>query len=412
MATSTHPEEPPESGTTDRSEFTRWERFNSAVRRFEAREDELMARLHVRRQNATELRQTLRELFDAVEKEYRATRADLQHQIKNAEFDVNAAQLSAGRHCSEIGIPYVPGQTMEADVLRVPALADADAAHSLDLPFGVGLSDGRVKLLKPVLMVFCWLASSLSLGLLFHLLEVRRLFISLPMLAVSLIIGGVVATGLNITITALWRPIGVKTGSRRTRTEVLRVLVPVALITGTFFLSLVVLDAKALILLNAARAALNPIFAIPLGVGLFIGTILSGVYIVGLAGTAFAAGYDDAAKKSISAMIAADEQVKLEAAKKKVAVRLTLDALAQVKVTQAAIKSLKDSLKLADQEYSRERNSLVEALPKIPASLEDAELQELTDLRDRSDSAKIEYDAHVLSRSGSLPAHHVETADS
>ena len=375
-------------------------RQNQAIRTLESRESEFATRLGARQKSADELRGRGLAQIDAHEKEYQAERTQTKSKLDQADVHQDAAHRSAGEHCAQIGVHYVPRQTTDEDVLRVPLLEDAEAARRLNLPFGVGFSDTLVKVLKPILTLLCWLMSSMSLGLTFRLLDARNIFANPLMVALSLVMGGVVAVGLLVALTPGWKALGTKMGTGRPKDEVTKMFIPVALITAALFVGLAFMDARAIILLNAARAALNPAYAIPMSVALLIGLLLSGVYSLGLAGTAFASGYNAAARQNIDAFIKLDEDMKREAAKKRVPIIKALEALAEVKVVGEIIQNLDSRFKRLDQEFKRERAEMITALPERPTTLESDERQELIDLRDHVRSVDAIYSAHTMSRSG------------
>jgi hypothetical protein len=377
---------------------TKKDRYYQAVREHESREAELNGRMDTRRQSAEEVRQRHLSLLDSKDAEYKAERADLKVDLKEAKLDLEAAHRSASEHCSEIGVRYVPGKTTEVDVLAVPLLLEAEVAKTLNLPFGVGFSDTLVKILKPVLTVLCWLMSSLSLGLGFRLLDAKNIFANPATVGLSLVMGGVVAIGLLVAITWMWKPLGAKIGSGRPTKEVAGLLIPVVLITLALLLGLAFLDAKAVILLNAARAALNPAFGIPMEVALLIGAVISGTYVIGLAGASFADGYTSAAKKSIADYIKHDETCKQTAAKRTVPIKGALEALAEVKVAEENIQNLEADIKSLDAEFKRDRAEIISALPEPPTDLQPHEEHEINQLRDRVRSAQAHHSAHAATR--------------
>ena len=394
----TNGEHPPNLSEEGIVNHTKKQRYHQAVRESESKEAEFNARLDVRKQGVEEIRQRHLTLLDAQQNEYQSERTQIKQNLDEAKINREAALRSASEHCSEVAVCYVAGKTTGMDILNVPLLEDAEAAKRLGLPFGVGFSDKVTKFLKPVLMVLCWFMSALSLGLAFRLLNAKNLFASPTMVGLSIVIGGVVAVGLFVALTKMYLPIGTKIGSGRPTKEVIGLLIPVLILTLALLLGLACLDAKAIILLNAARAALNPAFEISMGVALLMGMVISGVYVLGLAGGAFADGYNDAARESIMAEIMRDKNVKQDEAKQKVPIRAALEALGNVKVADEIIQNLNDDLKHLDQEFKRERAEVLASLPQVPTTLEPDERKELTDLRDRTRSARAHQDAHIVSR--------------
>lgn len=291
-----------------------------------------------------------------------------------------------------------PGKTREADILRVPLLEEAEVAKKLGLPCGVGINDRFLKFIKPILTVFCWITAALSLGLGFELLNPKNLFGNAAGVILSLVMGGMVALGILLFLGWLWKIVGNKVGSCRPTKEVLGVLIPSVVVTTAILMGLAVLDANALILLNAARAALNPAFAIPTHIAILIGLVLSGIYVLGVSAASFADGYSATAKQTIEAVINTDEKQKQEAAKARMPVQLALGALANVKVADEIAQAHEDELKRADEAFKAERAELLASLPELPTNLEPEEIKESNELRDRARSADTHLNAHLAAR--------------
>ena len=379
---------------------TKKDRYYESARSHETLEAEAKARLDSRKESAQELRQRQLSRLDAHEAEYAADRANAKAKLDDAKLDVEAAHHSASEHCSELGIRYVPGKTTEEDLLKVTLLEDADAARDLGLRFGIGYKDWLLNILKPILAVLCWLMSSLSLGLGFRIVEAKHLFANPVAVGLSLVMGGLTAIGLFVAITWTWKLVGAKVGSVRPSDEIVRLLVPVTAMTATLWLGLSFLDAKAVILLNAARAALNPIYEISMSVALLIGMVISGVYVLGLAVTGFASEYTATAKTYIFAVKRADENRKRTAAKESIPVREALEALADVKVTEEVLRVAEIDIAQLEQQFTRSHAEMMAQVPEVPTTLLPDEIRELTASRDRLRSAKAHFDAHVMSRNG------------
>ena len=396
------------SSTEGNTHRTKKDRYYDSARSHETLEAESKARLEVRQRSSEAIRQRHLSRLDAHEAEYVTDRAGAKGKLDEAKLDLEAAHHSASELCSDIGHRYVPGETSDEDLLRVPLLEDADGARELGLRFGVGYNDRLLNILKPVLALLAWLMSSLSLGLGFRIVEVKHLFANPVAVGLSLVMGGVTAVGLFIAVTWMWKLIGAKVGSVRPQAEVVRVLVPIGILTAALWLGLSSLDAKAVILLNAARAALNPIYEVSMVVALLIGMVISGVYVVGLAITGFACEYTATARKYISAFIRADEIQKHTAAKQTIAIREALEALAEVKVTEEVLSRAESDLARLDQQFNRSRAEMLAQVPEVPTDLQPEEMRELSASRDRLRSAKAHLDAHVISRNGKVEPAYTE----
>jgi hypothetical protein len=374
------------------------QRFRDTERQLESKEAEINAQLQAQTQEINEKRGRHLSYLDEEKRQFHNDQAALKQEIKEAERQHEAAKRSASEHCANIGLRYVPDTTTENDILKGRSLEEADAATKLDLPFGTGFEDTRARFIKPILMLLCWLMSALSLGLGFRLLDPKDILANPATLVLSLVMGGVVALGLLLAITPLWRLVGIKVGSSRPTEEVIWLLIPVAAVTMLLLLGLANLDAKALLLLNAAPAALNPARAIPLGVAMLIGAVISGVYVLGMAGTAFAEGYTTEARKRIQAAIKEHENRAREEAKKTVPNQRTLAVLGEVENAKARVQDLKNQLKTLQQGFKHELDDIIGSLPDAQTTLTPEQRQELNNLRERVRSEKIRLDAHMATR--------------
>ena len=414
METANHSEEPSEGAAVDRTERVRSERHNSAARVLESRETVHDERLQLRQRAVAELRQHFFDQINTLEKEYQVARAYTKQRLDRERLDLDAACRSANQHCSGVGVQFVYGETTGETVLAVPLLEKAEAAKRLGLAYGTGFSEKLTKFTKPPLTVFCWLLASLSLGLLFHQLSARRLTadpLSLFTSVLSLAMGGVVSLGLLVAMTWIWTPVGTKRGFARPGREVFWLKVWAVSITALFFAGLAILDASAVVLLNAARAALNPTAAPPVGLALLSGAVLSGLYVIGLAYAVFAGGYTVAARENIDSFVKENEKTEREKLRGKVPFQLAMEAVGDVKKADKAIEQLETQRGRQKQEHRREIHELVTLIPEIPTSLEPAELQELADLAAIVDSKKAHLDAHLMSRGGPEGDARVRPAD-
>lgn len=417
MHTDFGPDEPHKDGNIEKDwvEHTKAERYRLASRIAETREAEFNKSLEVRYKSADELRQRHLAQLDTLAEEYTADRAQVKKKRAQAKVQLEAAHRSACEHCSEIGVQYVPGKTTGMDALAVPPMEKAEAAKKLDLKYGTGTVDKQSLILKPLLTVLCWVLSSVSIGLSFHLLDARHLVANpLSLLAnpLSLGAGGLVSIGVLVAMTKIWKPIGTKIGFGRAQPEVLRLGIPAAVLTAAFFLGLAFLDARTMVLLNAARAALNPAVAVTIDFAFLFGVILSGVYVIGLAFTAFSDGYREAAQENIGAFIKQDQRDKIEKLKEKTPVLEAVEAVSDVGVANEVVRAFEEDLKSLDAEFERKQAELTASLPEVPDAIKPVEQEEVSKLRDRVRSEKTSYDAYKMSAGDAANGHNFGTAKS
>lgn len=386
------------AGVNETSSQILKDRYYSSVRALEDFEAQCASRLEVRQAQAKAQNDHVRGQMEFVQTEYQEERTKTKAALAKAKLDLDAAHRSASEHCAQINVKYQPDETTEADVHRVPLVHEAMAAKHLDLPFGVAINIRALTWIKPLLAICCWVLSSLGLGLLFKLLVPRALLANVVGVAVSLVLGGLVTLGLVVFLMPAWKSIGSKLGSGRPRAEVMKTGLLVALITFLVFVALAGLDAFSFLTMNAARAALNPALAMPVGIAILLGCVCSGLYVIGLSYSNFCLGYSEAARKSIDGFIDTDKTSKVEAIKRTVPVKTAIDSLGHVKVVEERIRELELHLKKLDEDYKRESQELTAALPPIPTEFLPNEAQELKEMRERMNSDKTKYEAHTQSR--------------
>lgn len=379
------------------------ERHYEALREYESAEAQFNARLAARQQEPERIRTYQLERVAALEAAYKRHLAQQQQKRAKAELDLEMAHAAASAHCAEIGVQYVPDVTTEEAIYAVPPLGEAEAAQRRNLPFGVGYHDAFAKACKPVLMGLCWVLSALSIGLGNHLLNPKNLLDNPVNVGLSLAAGGVVALGTSAALAWLWKAVGTMVGSGRPAAEVARAAGAALAVTLLLLAGLAYLDAKPTLLLNARRAALNPVFQVPLPLALLLGLLISGTYVLSTAGSAFADSYTQAARMSIEAEIRREESRRREARQGDVPVRKALGALSSVKVREQARRAAVAELQRLETTLQAERARLLDALPPLPTALEPDEIAHLAYLRERIRAAKTDCDAYTESRDGLFP---------
>lgn len=236
----------------------------NAMRQSETREAEYQARVESRQARSKMMVDKLSRQIENLEREYEEDRANLRNSIEVCKHELHATHVAASRHCGEIGVNYLPGKTTDADVLRVPVLSEAEAARTLNLSHGSGLkSDGKTAL-KILSAALCAFVSSVAWGALITGLNLKHPLVNVPGLVFALVLG--TATSLIVWrfLSQLWSQVGAKAGAGRPSDEVRAAIMAALAQAGVVLIGLMALDGLGLIRANAAKAALNPLFAIPL----------------------------------------------------------------------------------------------------------------------------------------------------
>ncbi len=371
-----------------------WLRLQGALRNLENREAVANARLSERQDDAKQALERLDKQLKRITERFDSEANRINRATDLAKGDLATAHRAAADHCSEVGVQYLPGRTMQEDVLRVPLMTEDCASKILELPFGLGITDGLVNKLKLILAVVCWFASSLSLGLSFRLLNPKNLLENPTNLFVAGAIGALVALGMFVMLTTCWKKIGAKIACSRPRSEVVAAVRPIAVLTLLAIFGLAFLDAKAIVLLNSARAEINPALGIPMIMALVIGMLIGSLYVTGLAATAFAEGYSTQARAAVRDHIRTREVIDREELKKAVPVRAALEALSAVEISNTRLERLEAEALDAKQKFDKDVGAINDLMPEIPTHCSSDENVELVTARERCRVAEINYHAY------------------
>jgi len=375
----------------------------NAIRQSETREAEYHDRLENRRARSKMMVEKLTRQIENLEREYEDDRTNIRNAIEVCKQEVHAAHVAASRHCGEIGVNYEPGKTKEADILRVPTLSESEAARKLDLTHGSGMKNEGRTALKIFSAVLCAFVSSVAWGALIAGVNLKHPLANIPGAIFALVLG--IATSLIVWrfLSHLWSHVGAKAGAGRPREEVRAAIIAALAQTAFVLVGLMALDGLGLIRANAAKATLNPLFAIPLWLAFLAAGFINLAYVSGMSYAAFAEGYNEAARKTVRGLIDSDEATKQEDRKRYVHVQAALDALGQVTVAEQRLEGYKRELKQKEAEFRESFNALMEQMPKEQEGLTADEERELGVLRDKVEVAKNRYDAHLTSQSITIP---------
>lgn len=177
---------------------------------------------------------------------------------------------------------YVPGKTTVADLYHTEPLPVSVAAERAGVPAASVMPDGLLKILKLAGMIGCLLLGTVGMGaLLLHVVPSALLHSPLALVAVGL--SFILVGGAYLTVAPPSRRYGSLVASRPEEAVTgrsLRVLCP--LVAGvTVVVALV--DTKALMALNSARAIIDPQSVPSFALTFLVAGALSAMYVLGTA---------------------------------------------------------------------------------------------------------------------------------
>lgn len=375
------------------------QRYHDSLRQLEDHEALFADRLIVRQNEARKVFEFQKEDLEALDQEMLAEKSNLKERVHIAKQNVDAAHRAAAEQCSVIGVRYAPGKTTEEDVLQVPSVHEAEAAQKLGLPFGLGMREPLfIRIAKIVSMIACWMMSTVSLGLMFRILNPKNPFSNPATVVIALVIGALATFAIVVVMDRMWRAIGAKVGSARPSSEVMPQVAVAGLITLAMVLGMALLDQMAILHITAAKAMLNKAFQIHPGHALLIGLVLSGAYVLSSAFSAFIFGYSEEAQRLVRGLVESDRDQKQAEAKATIPIQAALDALGQVEVAQTRLAALEEELKKLDESHRKDRAAIVASFPVVPTDFTEEEKRTMHELRQRHDAAKANHQAWEASR--------------
>jgi hypothetical protein len=285
--------------------------------------------------------------------------------------DKVAGEDLAGKAFACLGLEYLPGKSKVEDLYAVEPLAHSVAAARAGVPSASTVSDGFLKVLKYAGMVGCLLLSTLGMGaLLLHIAP--RALVRSPLLIVALGLGSMLVGGAYLAVVPGSRRFGSLLACRPNDpvTKRSRVTLP-ALVAGLVILVALV-DAKALMAINSARAMINPESGTSFAVTFLVAAALSATYILGTAILACSEGFAIEAAKRIEAEQAKHQEAFRKGRKELLEVTQACEALNAVDGIETRRKGLNEEISAAEAGL---RESLRQAYTGVgaPPELSDAQ---------------------------------------
>jgi|GEM_PF-6051709 len=271
----------------------------------------------------------------------RTLRSDLDREI-------GAAQDIAGQAFANMGMAYVPGKSTVQDLYRTEPLAHSVAAERAGVPIAATMSDGLLKFLKFAGMIGCLLLGTLGMGALLLHIQPKTLFHS-PLLIVALGLAFILVGGAYLTVTPASRRHGSLVASKPNEVVTKRSLVTLSALVAGVIIIVALVDAKALMAINAAHAMINPESAPSFALTFLIAAALSATYVLGAAMLAFNDGLGFEAQKRIEAEQERHQDAYRKSQRNSLEVAQACEALNAVDVIETRRKSLDDEIRAVEQ---------------------------------------------------------------
>lgn len=308
--------------------------------------------------------------------------------IRNAlDLETSALEDVAGKTLGQLSLAYEPGKTTVEDVLASRALPEAEAARRAGVQVSLTRSNWFLKLLKILGMIGCLFLGTTGMGALILRIPPRAMFHSV-LLPVAIGLACILVGGTYLVVTPTARRAGAMKATGPEEQSTRRALVTTMLLVALMCIVVAMVDAKAMMAINSARAMVNPSSVPSFAIALLVGLALSAAYVLGSSCLAFADGYGEEAKTLIEA-----EQVKhLKEERRVIEVAEACEALNAIGIAESRRKTLTYEISKAEQEYRTSLQVVNQGTPKAP-ELQDDQKRELRVHRQETEFAGVKHRA-------------------
>jgi len=260
------------------------------------------------------------------------------------ESDLTAANEVASKALAVLGLEYIPGCTTVQDVYAITKLHAADAAERAGL---AGVHTGALSgssFLKWAGMLGCFVLATVGMGAVVMQVAPKQLIFNPVALVISMALAAVIVAGVFITTHPTWKRAGTMAGSSD-QVKARNALMTGLAVSVVCVLSVALIDAKAILAINAARALIDPAHATPFWMAFLIGCCLSSVYVVGTSVVAFNDAYALESARRIEAEQRRHERAEMDDQRHYLEVRNAIESLNAVKTTERELDRLDPKIK-------------------------------------------------------------------
>lgn len=258
------------------------------------------------------------------------------------------AQDVAARSFANLGLEYIPGKSTVEDLYRIEPLPLSVAADRAGVPVASTLHDGLLKILKYAGMIGCLLLGTIGMGALLLHIPPKSLFHT-PLVIIALGLAFILVGGAYLIVAPASRRHGSLAASRPNDPVTKRSLITLSILVAAVVVIVALVDAKALMAINAARAQINPESAPSFALTFLIAAALSATYVLGTAMLAFNEGFGFEAKKRIEAEQTSHAESHRKTQRKSLEVSQACEALNAIEVIEGRRKSLDAEIRNVEQ---------------------------------------------------------------
>ena len=289
------------------------------------------------------------------------------------ESDLSAAHEVALKALAVLGLEYRAGKTTIQDVYAITKLHVSDAADRAGLG-GVHTSAmGGNSLLKWAGMIGCFVLATVGMGAVVMQVAPRQLFSNPIALVVSLALALVIVGGVYMTVHPTWKRIGTMSASKD-KDWAKKSFMNGLVLSTVAVLVVALIDAKAIMAINASRALVDPSHATPFWGAFLIGCCLSSVYVVGASIVAYNDAFAIESARRIEAEQRRHERAEMDDQRHFVEVRNAIEALNAVGVIERQLDELDPKIQAVAAGLNANRDEHYGSLPDAPDMPEEHKL--------------------------------------
>lgn len=325
-------------------------------------------------------------------------------------LQLEAAKLSVTSHCVKLGIEYVPGKTCENDILRVAPKPRAQAAVEMDLRYGTGFKDPGGLGLKLLTSILCGFVSSIAMGGLVVGISLKHPLSNTIGAVFALVLGFTVSFCVWRFLDHLWGMVGTVEGFGRPDEVRNQILNSARNQTLIVLAGLMILDAIGLVTANAAKAALSPIYALPLWEAMILAGCVNTAYVSSMANAGRKIAYNNAAADRIDGYVDEDVRIKRDrlvntgvqspqvTPSQVNHVQGALESLSTINVKSKQIEDSEVRLKTGEESHLEDMRILASLQRDVSDAHSASELTELRHLENEVVRAKELLNSHTISK--------------
>ncbi len=290
------------------------------------------------------------------------------------DAEIIAAHDIASRCFASLGMEYRPGKSKVDDLYKTEPLPASIAAERIGVPLASTHHDGLLKVLKFAGMIGCILLGTVGMGALILHIQPKSLLHS-PLSIIAFGLALILVGGVYLVIAPTSRRVGSQIASKPNEPSTKKACNLLVVLVAVFTVIVALVDAKAIMAINATRAMINPESAPSFILAFLIAAALSATYVLGTAVLGLYEGFNFESKKRIEAEQDRHTDSFRQRQKNSLEVAQACEALNSVDVIEARRKDLDSEIRSVEQGLRQSLNDTYADTGAPPELSEDQKKQ-------------------------------------